>query len=154
METLSSQVQEKSSLVEGRKAAVEEELAEVQPLILEARKSVGNIKQSNIDELRFLKAPPEPVRHVLQVSHGLQLQFPMDNPNCNCKLTRAAGRALHPWDLRHLVELDEVVPFEARGDLGAVGGTVIDAGALSPALLKHLLKADGGCSRMTALANG
>ena len=49
-----------------RKTDVEAELAEVQPLIDAAKQAVGGIKQSNIDELRFLKAPPPAVRDVLQ----------------------------------------------------------------------------------------
>ena len=42
-----------------RRGSVEEELKEVQPMIDEARKAVGQIKKENIDEIRSLKMPPE-----------------------------------------------------------------------------------------------
>ncbi len=42
-----------------RRGGVEEELKEVQPMIDEARKAVGQIKKENIDEIRSLKMPPE-----------------------------------------------------------------------------------------------
>eukprot|EP01049_Picozoa_sp_SAG25_P002666 SAG25_NODE_143_length_14049_cov_6.050817_1_plen_2680_part_10 len=63
---LSEEVKEKAVVISGRKAEVEEGLAEVQPQIEAAQTAVGSIKQSNIDELRFLKAPPPAVRDVLQ----------------------------------------------------------------------------------------
>ena len=56
----------KAGEISTRKTDVEAELAEVQPLIDAAKQAVGGIKQSNIDELRFLKAPPPAVRDVLQ----------------------------------------------------------------------------------------
>eukprot|EP00955_Chlamydomonas_euryale_P067462 359844-Chlamydomonas_euryale.AAC.1 len=49
-----------------RRGGVEEELKEVQPLIDQARKAVGNIKKENIDEIRSLKMPPEAIRDVLE----------------------------------------------------------------------------------------
>lgn len=63
---LSEEVKEKAVVITARKAEVEEGLAEVQPQIEAAKTAVGSIKQSNIDELRFLKAPPPAVRDVLQ----------------------------------------------------------------------------------------
>lgn len=51
-----------------RRGGVEQELAEVQPLIDQARKAVGQIKKENIDEIRSLKMPPEAIRDVLEVS--------------------------------------------------------------------------------------
>lgn len=51
----------------GKKHSVEEELAEVQPLIEEAKKSVSNISSSNLNELASLPKPPDAVRIVLKV---------------------------------------------------------------------------------------
>nr|BBC28429.1 cytoplasmic dynein 1b heavy chain [Yamagishiella unicocca] len=49
-----------------RRIKVEEELSEVQPLIDNARKAVGNIKKDNIAEIRSLKMPPDAIRDVLE----------------------------------------------------------------------------------------
>lgn len=45
---------------------MEYELQEVQPLIDQARQSVGQIKSDNINEIRSLKMPPEAIRDVLE----------------------------------------------------------------------------------------
>ena len=50
-----------------RRVGVEAELKEVQPMIDEARKAVGQIKKENIDEIRSLKMPPDAIRDVLEV---------------------------------------------------------------------------------------
>jgi hypothetical protein len=51
----------------GKKKSVEEELAEVQPLIEEAKKSVSSISSSNLNELASLAKPPEAVKVVLKI---------------------------------------------------------------------------------------
>ena len=51
----------------GKKHSVEEELAEVQPLIDEAKKSVSSISSANLNELASLPKPPEAVKIVLSV---------------------------------------------------------------------------------------
>lgn len=58
---------EEEGKIQGSKETVEEELAGVQPLIEAAKKAVGSISKSYIDELRSFMNPPEPVRHVLKV---------------------------------------------------------------------------------------
>lgn len=45
---------------------MEIELSEVQPLIEEAKKAVSGISRKDIDELRALPKPPEPIRHVMK----------------------------------------------------------------------------------------
>lgn len=49
-----------------RKKGVEIELFEVEPLIQEARSSVGNIKAESLSEIRSLRAPPEIIRDILE----------------------------------------------------------------------------------------
>lgn len=49
-----------------RKAEIEEELSEVEPLIREARSAVGNIKTESLSEIRSLRAPPEVIRDILE----------------------------------------------------------------------------------------
>lgn len=39
---------------------------QVQPLIDQARRAVGQIKKENIDEIRSLKMPPDAIRDVLE----------------------------------------------------------------------------------------
>lgn len=47
-------------------AQVEEELAEVQPLIDSAKAAVGSLKSDHLSEVRSLKAPPAAIRNVLE----------------------------------------------------------------------------------------
>ena len=49
-----------------RKKQVEKELAEVQPVLEAARAAVGGIKSDNLNEIKSLKMPPEPIRDVLE----------------------------------------------------------------------------------------
>ncbi|KAF4683419.1 Cytoplasmic dynein 2 heavy chain 1 [Perkinsus olseni] len=46
-------------------ARIESELAEIQPVLEEARKAVGSIRQDNLNEIRALKMPPEAIHDVL-----------------------------------------------------------------------------------------
>jgi dynein heavy chain 2, cytosolic len=47
-------------------AAVEDELKEVQPMIVKAKRSVSGLKSENLNEVRSLKAPPAAIRNVLE----------------------------------------------------------------------------------------
>lgn len=49
-----------------RKSDIEQELAEVEPLIKEASAAVGNIKPEALSEIRSLRAPPEIIRDILE----------------------------------------------------------------------------------------
>jgi dynein heavy chain 2 len=48
-----------------RKAAVEEQLEGVMPLVEQAKAAVGSIRKENLDEIRSLKMPPEAIADVL-----------------------------------------------------------------------------------------
>ena len=45
---------------------MEKKLQDVQPLVDSAREAVGSIKSDNLNEIRSLKMPPEPIRDVLE----------------------------------------------------------------------------------------
>lgn len=49
-----------------RKREIEQELAEVEPLIKEAGAAVGNIKTEALSEIRSLRAPPDIIRDILE----------------------------------------------------------------------------------------
>lgn len=53
-------------LIRFRKKRIEIELAEVEPLIQEARSAVGSIKSESLTEIRSLRAPPEIIRDILE----------------------------------------------------------------------------------------
>lgn len=49
-----------------RKKDIDIELAEVEPLMEQARAAVGNIKTESLAEIRSLRAPPEIIRDILE----------------------------------------------------------------------------------------
>ena len=49
-----------------RKKAIDEELAEIEPLIQEASAAVGNIKSESLSEIRSMRAPPDIIRNILE----------------------------------------------------------------------------------------
>ena len=56
---------------------------------------------------------------------------------------------------RHImqsIELPAVTNARASGDYHAIGETVIFADAISPSLLKHLIKVEGGGSSLIELS--
>lgn len=63
---LKSKAQENSRLLLQRKAAVELELREVEPILKEAVAAVGQIKTEALSEIRSLRAPPEIIRDILE----------------------------------------------------------------------------------------
>ncbi len=73
VEMLRKKLAESEVTMAQRAGQVEEELSGVQPLIDAARKAVGSIKSDNLNEIRSLKMPPEPIRDVLEgaISSGL-----------------------------------------------------------------------------------
>ena len=52
--------------LEKRKKAIDIELSEIEPLVQEARKAVGNIKPETLAEIRAFRAPPEVIRDILE----------------------------------------------------------------------------------------
>ncbi|KAJ1472380.1 P-loop containing dynein motor region D4-domain-containing protein, partial [Baffinella frigidus] len=65
-EDLSKKLVAAQSTMEVKKRQVKGELAECEPVLEEARAAVGNIKKDNLNEIRSLKLPPEPIRDVLE----------------------------------------------------------------------------------------
>lgn len=64
-ETLSEELKQAEEETLARKAKIEEELSEIQPVLESAKQAVGQIKSENLNELRSLNTPPDPVRDVL-----------------------------------------------------------------------------------------
>lgn len=63
---LNNKAQENSRLILERKAAVELELKEVEPILKEATAAVGQIKSEALSEIRSLRAPPDIIRDILE----------------------------------------------------------------------------------------
>ena len=60
-------LKEEKSIAE-RKKVIDEELKEIEPLIEEAKKAVGNIKSETLTEIRSLRIPPEVIRDILEAT--------------------------------------------------------------------------------------
>ncbi|GAB1603232.1 cytoplasmic dynein 2 heavy chain 1-like isoform X1, partial [Argonauta hians] len=52
--------------LETRKKKIDEELAEIEPLVNEAKKAVGSIQSEALSEIRSLRAPPNTIRCILE----------------------------------------------------------------------------------------
>jgi dynein heavy chain 2 len=65
VETLQKQLQEENTKINARKSEVELELASIQPLVEEAQKAVGSIRRDNMNEIKGMRMPPEPIHDVL-----------------------------------------------------------------------------------------
>lgn len=66
MEELKVKIEAENKTIAQRKEAIEEELKEVQPIVDEAKKAVGQIKPESLTEIRSLRAPPDAVRDILE----------------------------------------------------------------------------------------
>lgn len=66
MESLKDKTEKENEQLKIRKKEIELELADVEPLIQEARSAVGNIKSESLSEIRSLRAPPEVIRDILE----------------------------------------------------------------------------------------
>ena len=49
-----------------RKKEIDIEMAEIEPLVIEAKRAVGNIKNATIAEVRALRMPPPVIRDILE----------------------------------------------------------------------------------------
>ena len=58
---------------EQRKGVIEGELAEIQPILDEAKEAVGGIKSNDLNEIRSFAAPPEAIQDVLAAVLTLSL---------------------------------------------------------------------------------
>jgi dynein heavy chain 2 len=66
MEQLKSKVNEETSYIERQKREIDDELAETQPLIDQAKQAVGSLKSDTLVEIRSLRSPPEVIRDILE----------------------------------------------------------------------------------------
>ena len=64
-EQLQRNLQEEEAKIKVTKTSIEAELKDIGPLVEEAKKAVGGIQKSNLDELKSLKMPPEAIHDVL-----------------------------------------------------------------------------------------
>ncbi|KAI8824969.1 dynein heavy chain and region D6 of dynein motor-domain-containing protein [Fimicolochytrium jonesii] len=66
MEQLTIKLKEEEEKMVKRKAAIEQELAEVEPLVTASKAAVGDIRSDSLSEIRSLRAPPPAIRDVLE----------------------------------------------------------------------------------------
>lgn len=66
METVKQKISEESLKLEQRKKAIDIELSEIEPLVVQTRQAVGNIKPESLSEIRSLRAPPDVIRDILE----------------------------------------------------------------------------------------
>ncbi|OQR98203.1 dynein heavy chain [Achlya hypogyna] len=65
VEDLKKQLAKAEEATNARKREIEDELSEITPVLQSAKEAVGAIKSDNINEIRSLKMPPEPIHDVL-----------------------------------------------------------------------------------------
>lgn len=66
MEQLKGKVNEETANIEKQKREIDDELAETQPLIDQAKQAVGSLKSDTLVEIRSLRAPPDVIKDVLE----------------------------------------------------------------------------------------
>ena len=66
MEIIRQKQAEERVKLEKRKKAIDIELSEIEPLIAEAKKAVGNIKPATLAEIRALNVPPTVIKDILE----------------------------------------------------------------------------------------
>ncbi|XP_028975291.2 cytoplasmic dynein 2 heavy chain 1 isoform X3 [Esox lucius] len=66
MEKIKGKIAQEVSKCEERKGKIDDELKEVQPLVEEAKRAVGNIKPESLSEIRSLRMPPDVIRDILE----------------------------------------------------------------------------------------
>ncbi|MEQ2168419.1 hypothetical protein GOODEAATRI_014183 [Goodea atripinnis] len=66
MEKIKEKMAQEVSKIGERKAKIDDELKEVQPLVDEAKRAVGNIKPEALSEIRSLRMPPDVIRDILE----------------------------------------------------------------------------------------
>ena len=66
MEDLKVKIEAENKKLAKRKAEIDDELKEIQPLIDAAKSAVGQIKSETLTEIRSLRAPPEVVKDILE----------------------------------------------------------------------------------------
>ena len=66
MEELKKMAAEENEFLLKRKRVIDAELAEVEPLLKDAKRAVGSIKSESISEIRALRAPPDVIRDIME----------------------------------------------------------------------------------------
>lgn len=66
MELLAGQVSEETVSMEKQKREIDVELADIQPLVDQAKKAVGSIRSETLVEIRALRAPPDTIKDILE----------------------------------------------------------------------------------------
>ena len=68
MQGLKANTLKEEKSISERKKLIDEELKEIEPLITEAKKAVGNIKSETLTEIRSLRVPPDVIRDILEAT--------------------------------------------------------------------------------------
>ncbi|KAJ3416777.1 Cytoplasmic dynein 2 heavy chain 1 [Chytridiales sp. JEL 0842] len=66
MELLTAKLKEEEENMIQSKAEIEKQLAEVEPIVRQAKSAVGEIRNESLTEIRSLRAPPPAIRDVLE----------------------------------------------------------------------------------------
>lgn len=66
MEELKAKVDEETAHITVQKREIDDELAEIQPLIDQAKQAVGSLKSDTLVEIRSLRSPPEVIKDILE----------------------------------------------------------------------------------------
>ena len=66
MEKIRQHQNEERVMLEKRKKAIDIELSDVEPLVAESKKAVGNIKPETLAEIRALRMPPSVIKDILE----------------------------------------------------------------------------------------
>ena len=66
MEQLKVKVNDETSFIERQKREIDDELAETQPLIDQAKQAVGSLKADTLSEIRSLRSPPDTIKDILE----------------------------------------------------------------------------------------
>ena len=98
---MKGQTVKEQGLLNERKAAIELEMAEIEPLVQEAKKAVGNIKSSTLSEVRALRAPPPVVKDILE---GVLCLMGIQDTSWNSMKSFLAKRGIK----------EEILSFDAR----------------------------------------
>ncbi|KAK7078013.1 hypothetical protein SK128_012525 [Halocaridina rubra] len=103
METLKDQTLQENQKIAERKKNIDAELAEIEPLVQEAKVAVGNIKSEALSEIRSLRAPPEVIRDILE---GVLRLMGVQDTSWNSMKTFLAKRGIKEeirnYDPRHV----------------------------------------------------
>ena len=101
MEGLKGDTLKEEKILNERKKNIELEMAEIGPLVEEAKKAVGNIKSSTLSEIRSLRAPPNVIRDILE---GVLCLMGIQDTSWNSMKSFLAKRGVK----------DEILSFDAR----------------------------------------